>query len=219
MRPSSSPAMTHVTGGSPINRTSRPRQSVSPARQTQTQLSSSQSQDHDLIVGGVTLIRPREEMKKKYYQRALDKAQIIGAIGTLKLCKDLIHTLIPHTQRFSKKSASTSSTDPCCAYYKLIQGVSDLYELSVQENNSTLPPVSAKWSRDLIIGFVKLEAAIRPSKDKRVSYLGSALDIGAVNTLKVCKNFILAALPKLQKGFESFRYQRVATAKTGEKYG
>ena len=80
-------AMTHVTGGSPINRTSRPRQSVSPARQTQTQLSSSQSQDHDLIVGGVTLIRPREEMKKKYYQRALDKAQIIGAIGTLKLCK------------------------------------------------------------------------------------------------------------------------------------
>jgi hypothetical protein len=99
----------------------------------------------------------------------------------------LIHTLIPHTQRFSKKSASTSSTDPCCAYYKLIQGVSDLYELSVQENNSTLPPVSAKWSRDLIIGFVKLEAAIRPSKDKRVSYLGSALDIGAVNTLKVCK--------------------------------
>jgi hypothetical protein len=54
---------------------------------TETQVPSSQSQVHDFKVVDCGVIRPREEMKKKYYQRALDKAQIIGAIGTLKLCK------------------------------------------------------------------------------------------------------------------------------------
>jgi hypothetical protein len=32
------------------------------------------------------------------------------------------------------------------------------------------------------------------------------------------QNFILSALPKLQKGFESFLYQRVAIGKVNENY-
>jgi hypothetical protein len=58
----------------------------------------------------------------------------------------------------------------------------------------------------------------KPSKDDRVSYLGKALAIGAMNTLEVCKNFILAALPKLHKGFEYQLYQRVAIGNTSDNY-
>ena len=58
----------------------------------------------------------------------------------------------------------------------------------------------------------------KPYRDDRVSYLGKALAIGAMNTLKVCKNFILAALPKLQKGFESQLYQRVAIGNKSDNY-
>ena len=38
----------------------------------------------------------------------------------------------------------------------------------------------------------------------------NSLNIGASNTLEVCKNFILEALPNLRAGMKSFLYQRVA---------
>jgi hypothetical protein len=79
---------THVTDGSHMSSTNiRPGRPESPAMSKETQVPPSQGQDSDPKIGGVTLFRPRNAMKKKYYQRALDKAQIIGAIGTLKLCK------------------------------------------------------------------------------------------------------------------------------------
>jgi hypothetical protein len=98
--------------------------------------------------------------------------------------------MLPRTtraQRACKRNVANADCDSSCAYHKLIKDVSDLYELSTKESKSYLPAVSARWSRNDIVKYVKLEAHYKPSKDKRVSYLARALDIGAVNTIRVCK--------------------------------
>lgn len=97
--------------------------------------------------------------------------------------------MLPRTtkvQRLIKRKADCAEGHPACAYSELIGDVSNIYLLSVIENNSPVPAVSPRWCTDAITRYVKLESH-RPCKDKRVSYLAKALDIGAVNTLEACK--------------------------------
>jgi hypothetical protein len=100
----------------------------------------------------------------------------------------------------------------------MTKAVADIHKLSKQEKKSKLPSVAPRWNKPFITAFMSLKTCKRPSKDERVDYISKVLQIGATNTLDVCKNFILAALPKLRIGFLSFLYQRVAIGKSSVHY-
>jgi hypothetical protein len=129
--------------------------------------------------------------------------------------------MLPHTTKASRASQNTldqANNKPTSPYYQMTKAISDLHQISAQEKVSLLTPSPPRWSRPLILEFMTLRPKKRPCRDTRVHLLSKILVIGATNILDVCKNFILAALPKLRAGFGSLLYQRVAIGKTSDKY-
>jgi hypothetical protein len=90
--------------------------------------------------------------------------------------------------------------------------------LSQEELTCGLQKQSPKWCKAAMVEFIHLSPHIKTTKDSRVCNLAKMLDIGTVNTLEICKNFILAALPKFRASLKSLLYQRVTMVQTSKKY-
>jgi hypothetical protein len=120
--------------------------------------------------------------------------------------------------RASQNALDQANNKPTSPYDQMTKAISDLHNISAQEGASPLPTCPPKWSRPLILEFMTYRPKKKFTKDTRVGLLSRILEIGATNILDVCKNFILAALPKLRRGFGSLLYQRVAIGETSDKY-
>ena len=105
------------------------------------------------------------------------------------------------------------------SYFELIEDVSTLYLLSQEELACFTSKQSPKWCKAAVYKFINVSPHEKSTKDSRVHQLSKMLDIGTVNTLEICKNFILAALPKFRAGLKSLLYQRVTMLQTSKKYG
>ena len=130
-------------------------------------------------------------------------------------------TVLPPTDkkyRASKRNLRQDSVRGHGFYSRLLSDVTDFFLLATKELNSNLSTAKASWNSSRIKQIAGRIPREKLTKDERVAWFRYSLDIGALNTMKVCRHFILAALPNLRNSLQSWKRQLPAMKRVDDMY-